>query len=44
VTLTILDTKTHFILWTITEPVESAILAKTWGKNFDHGISNLVPI
>jgi len=42
VTLTILDSKTHFILWTITEPVESAILAKTWGKNFDHGIASLV--
>jgi hypothetical protein len=42
VTLTILDSKTRFILRTITEPVESANLAKTWGKNFDHGIVNLV--
>jgi hypothetical protein len=42
VTLTILDSKTHFLLWTITEPVESAILAKTWQKNFDNGIANLV--
>ena len=42
VTLTILDGKTHFILRTLTEPVESAILAKTWEKNFDQGVANLV--
>jgi hypothetical protein len=40
--LTILDGKTHFILWTITEPVESANLAKTWRKNLDQGITELV--
>jgi len=42
VTLTILDSKTHFPLGTITESVESAILAKTWGKNFASGIAHLV--
>lgn len=41
-TLTILDTKTHFILWTIAEPVQGAILKATWDKNFDRGMSNLM--
>ncbi|HEY1220454.1 MAG: hypothetical protein ABSE42_07925 [Bryobacteraceae bacterium] len=40
--LTILDSKTHFILWTIAEPVEGAVLAKTWEKNIGQGIANLV--
>jgi hypothetical protein len=40
--LTIVDSKTHFILWTITEPVEYANLAKTWRKNIGLGITNLV--
>jgi hypothetical protein len=40
--LTILDSRTHFILWTIAEPVESANLAKTWEKNINQGIANLV--
>ena len=41
-TLTILDSKTHFILWTIAEPVQGAILKATWNKNFDQGISSLM--
>ena len=40
--LTILDSRTHFILWTIAEPVESANLAKTWERNINQGIANLV--
>jgi hypothetical protein len=40
--LTILDAKTHFILWTIAEPVEWANLAKTWRKNIAQGVTNLV--
>jgi len=40
--LTILDSKTHFILWTITQPVKVAALEKTWEKNFSQGIGNLV--
>jgi hypothetical protein len=40
--LTILDTKTRFILWSLGEPVEGAILKKTWEKNFDQGVSNLM--
>ena len=38
----ILDTKTHFRLWTITEAVEGAIRKGTWLKNFNQAMSNLV--
>ncbi len=40
--LAILDAKTHFTLWTLTEPVEGAFREATWKKNFSQGISNLV--
>ena len=40
--LTIYDSKSHFVLWTITEPIEFAILQKTHNKNFDDGIARLV--
>lgn len=40
--LEILDAKTHFLLWTIVEPVEGAYRKATWGKNFNTGVTNLV--
>lgn len=40
--LTIYDRKTHYVLWTITEPIEFAFLQKTHDKNFDDGLSHLV--
>jgi len=40
--LTIVDSKTHFTLWTVAEPVEGAFLKSTWDKNFNRGISNLM--
>jgi hypothetical protein len=40
--LAILDRKTHFKLWTITEPVEGAIRKATWLKNFDQAMTTLV--
>jgi hypothetical protein len=40
--LAILDAKTHFTLWTLTQPVEGAFREATWKKNFSQGISNLV--
>lgn len=40
--LTIYDRKTHFVLWTITEPIELAFLQKTHDKNFDTALSHLV--
>lgn len=39
--VSILDTKTHFKLWTITEPVEGAFRKATWLKNFNQAMSNL---
>ena len=40
--LTIYDGKTHFILWTITEPIEIAYLQKTHDKNFDQALAHVV--
>jgi hypothetical protein len=40
--LTILDSRTHFSLWTITEPVEGALRKNTWDRNFDQGVTALM--
>ena len=40
--LEILDAKTHFLLWTIVEPVEGAYRKATWESNFNTGVTNLV--
>ncbi len=40
--LEILDAKTHFLLWTILEPVEGALRKATWENNFNTGVTNLV--
>lgn len=40
--LEILDAKTHFLLWTIVEPVDGAYRQATWDKNFTTGMTNLV--
>ncbi|MDR3677504.1 MAG: hypothetical protein P4N24_18610 [Acidobacteriota bacterium] len=40
--LAILDSKTHFRLWTFTEPVEGAVLKATWDKNFSRGMGSLM--
>jgi hypothetical protein len=40
--LEILDAKTHFLLWTIVEPVEGAVRKTTWDNNFNAGVTNLV--
>ena len=40
--LEILDAKTHFLLWTIVEPVEGAYRKTTWDNNFSSGVTNLV--
>ena len=40
--LEILDAKTHFLLWTIVEPVDGAYRKATWEKNFNTGVTNLV--
>lgn len=40
--LRMVDCKTHFLLWSLTEPVEGAFRKATWLKNFDHGLDNLM--
>ena len=40
--LSILDAKTHFVLWTLIEHVEFASLPGNRVKNFDQGIADLV--
>jgi hypothetical protein len=40
--LTILDAKTHFIVWRLVEPVALAGLMAKWERNFDQGMTNLV--
>ncbi len=40
--LEIFDVKTHFLLWTIVEPVQGAIRKATWESNFNTGVTNLV--
>ena len=40
--LRMLDSKTHFLLWSLTAPVEGAFRKATWLKNFDHGLDALM--
>jgi hypothetical protein len=40
--LAILDSKTHFRLWTFTAPVEGAVRKATWDKNFSQGMASLM--
>jgi hypothetical protein len=41
-TLDILDAKTHFTLWTLSELVASAVLKGNWNKNMNAGTASLV--
>ncbi|MFZ0299893.1 MAG: hypothetical protein WAM13_16195 [Candidatus Sulfotelmatobacter sp.] len=40
--LRVLDVKTHFLLWSLAEPVEGAFRKDTWLKNFSHGLDALM--
>jgi hypothetical protein len=40
--LRIVDAKTHFVLWNLTEPVNGAFRESTWVKNFDQGLDLLM--
>lgn len=40
--LTIFDGKTHFPLWTFTQPVKGAFRKETWQKNYAEGITELI--
>jgi hypothetical protein len=37
--LTVYDRKTHYVLWTITESIELAVLQKTHDRNFDQALT-----
>jgi hypothetical protein len=40
--LTIYDRKTHYILWTLTESIDMALLQKTHDRNFDSALNAIV--
>ena len=40
--LVIYDRKSHYVLWTVTESVEYAILQKTHDRNFDDALTSLL--
>ncbi len=40
--LAVLDAKTHFVLWAVTESVDPAVVQKTHDQNFDHALNALV--
>ncbi len=40
--LEISDAKSHFVLWTIVEPVEGAYRKATWEHNVNTGVTNLL--
>jgi len=40
--LSFLDSRTHFALWTFTEPVQGAYRKSTWNKNFSEGMASLM--
>lgn len=40
--LVILDRKTHYVLWTLTESVDMALLQKTHDHNFDQALNNVL--
>ena len=39
--LTIYDRQTHYVLWTLTESIDVAVLQKTHDKNFDQALLDL---
>jgi hypothetical protein len=40
--LTILDSNTHFVLWTVTKRVKDARLKDNWEKNLKESIGDVV--
>jgi hypothetical protein len=40
--LSIIDAKTHFVLWTVVEPVKGAVRKVSWEKNIDASVDALV--
>lgn len=40
--LVIFDRKTHYVLWTLTESIDWAVLQKTHDRNFDTAVMALL--
>jgi hypothetical protein len=40
--LTVYERKTHYLLWTVTEPIESALLLKNHDRNFENALTALI--
>ena len=40
--VTILDAKTHFVLWSLSAPLQGAYKKDTWDKNFAKGIASIM--
>jgi hypothetical protein len=40
--VTVLDAKTHFVLWSVSAPVDGAYRKETWDKNFAQGITSIM--
>lgn len=40
--LVVYDRKTHYVLWTITESIDSALMQKSHDKNFDTALAELL--
>ena len=40
--LVVLDGKTHFILWAVSESIDPAVVQKTHDRNFDDALTSLV--
>jgi hypothetical protein len=40
--VTVLDAKTHFVLWNVSAPVDGAYRKETWDKNFAQGITSIM--
>jgi hypothetical protein len=40
--MTVLDAKTHFVLWSVSASVDGAYRKETWDKNFAQGITSIM--
>ena len=40
--LPVFDARTHFVLWTLTEPVQGAFRKVTWEKKVHQGVESLL--
>ena len=41
-TINIIDAKTHFLLWSVTEETQGAVRKSTWEKNFNETVATVI--